>query len=219
VHYLRRPSHLSWFGHRNNRHYWVKYKNYRTPRYAVFSSCCYLAPFDSDILLSTLVSDIFNLILSLLWDTKFHTHKTTSKYIVFGILMTFLKAGGNAEGSYLPGSKLSPNLVFSWFSWVQFWCYRRSQLFELCDTFEVFFSYRHIVWWEDTNIYLVIPETAVFWGLTASIISVMMMQAVRPSETSVNSHQSTRRYKPKDSHLCTHRRENLKSYYFLRVCL
>jgi hypothetical protein len=39
-----------------------------------------------------------------------------------------------------------------------------------------------------------------------------MMEAARTSETSVNVYQTTRRYNPEDSHLRTHRRENLKSY-------
>jgi hypothetical protein len=40
----------------------------------------------------------------------------------------------------------------------------------------------------------------------------LMMEAVQTSETLVNSYQSTRRYNPEDSHLHSHRRENLKSY-------
>jgi hypothetical protein len=43
------------------------------------------------------------------------------------------------------------------------------------------------------------------------------MEATRTSETLVNFYQTTRRYNPEDSHLHTHRRENLKSYYRLRV--
>jgi hypothetical protein len=39
-----------------------------------------------------------------------------------------------------------------------------------------------------------------------------MMEAARTSETLVNFYQTTRRYNPKDSHLRTHHRENLKSY-------
>jgi hypothetical protein len=46
--------------------------------------------------------------------------------------------------------------------------------------------------------------------LSASIIR--RMEAVQTSETSVNSYQSTRRYNPEDSHLRTHRWENLKTY-------
>jgi hypothetical protein len=38
------------------------------------------------------------------------------------------------------------------------------------------------------------------------------MVAVRTSKTLVNFYQTTRRYNPEDSHLRTHRRENLKSY-------
>jgi hypothetical protein len=67
---------------------------------------------------------------------------------------------------------------------------------------------------------------AVFWvvapcslvdvseDLAASIIRAiaLMMEAARTSETLVIFYQTTRRYKPEDSHLRTHRRENLKSY-------
>jgi hypothetical protein len=38
------------------------------------------------------------------------------------------------------------------------------------------------------------------------------MEAARTSETLVNFYQTTWRYNPEDSHLRTHRRENLKSY-------
>jgi hypothetical protein len=38
------------------------------------------------------------------------------------------------------------------------------------------------------------------------------MEAARTSETLVNFYQTTRRYNPEDSHLRTHRRENLESY-------
>jgi hypothetical protein len=40
-----------------------------------------------------------------------------------------------------------------------------------------------------------------------------MMEAARSSETLVNFYQTKQRYNPEDSHLRTHRRENLKSYY------
>jgi hypothetical protein len=39
-----------------------------------------------------------------------------------------------------------------------------------------------------------------------------MMEAARTSETLVNFYQTTWRYNPEDSHLRSHRRENLKSY-------
>jgi hypothetical protein len=42
----------------------------------------------------------------------------------------------------------------------------------------------------------------------------LMIKAARTSETLVNFNQTTRRYNPEDSHLRTHRRENLKSYLF-----
>jgi hypothetical protein len=38
------------------------------------------------------------------------------------------------------------------------------------------------------------------------------MEAARTSETLINFYQATRRYNPEDSHLRTHRRDNLKSY-------
>jgi hypothetical protein len=41
----------------------------------------------------------------------------------------------------------------------------------------------------------------------------LMMEAARTSETLVNFYQTTRRYNPEDSHLRTHRRENLRSNY------
>jgi hypothetical protein len=37
-------------------------------------------------------------------------------------------------------------------------------------------------------------------------------EAARTSETLVNFYQTTQRYNPEDSHLRTHRRENLKTY-------
>jgi hypothetical protein len=38
------------------------------------------------------------------------------------------------------------------------------------------------------------------------------MEAARSPETLVNFYQTKRRYSPEDSHLRTHRREDLKSY-------
>jgi hypothetical protein len=40
------------------------------------------------------------------------------------------------------------------------------------------------------------------------------MEAARTSETSVKFYQTTRHNNPEDSHLRTHRRENLKSYFY-----
>jgi hypothetical protein len=44
-----------------------------------------------------------------------------------------------------------------------------------------------------------------------------MMEAARTSETLVNFYQTPRRYNPEDSHLRTHRRENLKSYFIIII--
>jgi hypothetical protein len=43
------------------------------------------------------------------------------------------------------------------------------------------------------------------------------MEAARTSETLVQLYQTTRCYNPEDSHLHTHRRENLK-YYSVIMC-
>jgi NADH pyrophosphatase NudC (nudix superfamily) len=46
----------------------------------------------------------------------------------------------------------------------------------------------------------------------AIAIIALMMEAARTCGTLVNFYQTIRRYNPEDSHLLTHRRENLKSY-------
>jgi hypothetical protein len=51
---------------------------------------------------------------------------------------------------------------------------------------------------------------------TAIFIRAMMMEAASASETSVNFYQTTRRNISEDSHLHTHRRENLTSH--LKCC-
>jgi 16S rRNA C1402 (ribose-2'-O) methylase RsmI len=54
---------------------------------------------------------------------------------------------------------------------------------------------------------------AVFWVVAPMrALIALMMEAARTSETLVSFYQTTRRYNPKDSHLRTHRLENLKSY-------
>jgi hypothetical protein len=45
-----------------------------------------------------------------------------------------------------------------------------------------------------------------------SLLIALMLEAASTSETSVNFYQTTRRNNPKDSHLHTHCRENLKSH-------
>jgi hypothetical protein len=49
---------------------------------------------------------------------------------------------------------------------------------------------------------------SVFWV----VVIALMMEAARTSETSVNIYQTTQYNNPEDSHLHTHRRENLKSH-------
>jgi hypothetical protein len=44
----------------------------------------------------------------------------------------------------------------------------------------------------------------------------LMMEVAVTSETLVNFYQTTRRYNPEDSHLRTHRRDNLNSYLYLK---
>jgi hypothetical protein len=44
-------------------------------------------------------------------------------------------------------------------------------------------------------------------------VIALTMETVQTSETSVNSYQTTRRYNPEDSHLHTHRHENLRPYW------
>jgi hypothetical protein len=54
---------------------------------------------------------------------------------------------------------------------------------------------------------------AVFWVVApCSLGDALMMEAARTSETLVQLYQTTRCYNPEDSHLHTHRGENLKSY-------
>jgi hypothetical protein len=69
---------------------------------------------------------------------------------------------------------------------------------------------------------------AVFWVVAqCSLVEVyqrfraiaLMMEAARTSETLVNYYQNTRCYNPEDSHLRTHRRDNLKSYYKMSTFL
>jgi hypothetical protein len=45
----------------------------------------------------------------------------------------------------------------------------------------------------------------------------LMMEAAKSSETLVNFYQTTLRYNPEDSHLRTHRRENLKTQTMLSL--
>jgi hypothetical protein len=62
-----------------------------------------------------------------------------------------------------------------------------------------------------TNVSAVLAASIIRATIAASIIA-LIMEAARTPETLVNFYQATRRYNPEDSHLRTHRRENLKSY-------
>jgi hypothetical protein len=48
--------------------------------------------------------------------------------------------------------------------------------------------------------------------MDVSEVFALMMEAASTSETLVNFYHTTRRNNPEDSHLYTHRRENLKSH-------
>jgi hypothetical protein len=62
-------------------------------------------------------------------------------------------------------------------------------------------------WWRQQGLWNV--------GKLPDNMALLMMEAARPSETLANFYQTTWRYNPKDSHLCSHCRENLKSYWTL----
>jgi hypothetical protein len=69
-------------------------------------------------------------------------------------------------------------------------------------------------------------KNAVFWGVapcrcgsSLAAFSTLKMEAIRSSETSVQSTTSTRHHTPEDGILHSHRRENLKSYDMSLVCL
>jgi hypothetical protein len=51
------------------------------------------------------------------------------------------------------------------------------------------------------------------------VIIAVMIEATSTSETKVNFYQTTRCYNPEDSHLHTHRRENIKSYMKMLLLL
>jgi hypothetical protein len=55
-------------------------------------------------------------------------------------------------------------------------------------------------------------ESCCFHHQGDELLFVLMMEAARTSETLVNFYQTTGRYNPEDSHLRSHRLENLKSY-------
>jgi hypothetical protein len=55
----------------------------------------------------------------------------------------------------------------------------------------------------------VVPEVS---GFCLYYHAYLMTEAASTSKTSVNFYQSTWRYNPEDSHLQTHRRENLNSH-------
>jgi hypothetical protein len=73
---------------------------------------------------------------------------------------------------------------------------------------------------------MLVSKMAVFWVVApCSLVEVyqrfiiraiaLMMKAARTSVTLVNFYQTIRLYNPEDSHLRTHRRENLKTYKFM----
>jgi hypothetical protein len=68
---------------------------------------------------------------------------------------------------------------------------------------------RH-VWYKFTDFSDVLAASIIRASI---IIALMMMEAARTSEASVNFYQNARRNNLEDSHLHTRRRENLKSHY------
>jgi hypothetical protein len=70
-------------------------------------------------------------------------------------------------------------------------------------------------------------KNAVFWSVELQLpahagsslvdFSTLKMEAIRSSETSVQSTTSTRLHTPEDSILHSHRRENLKSYKVMKL--
>jgi hypothetical protein len=66
-------------------------------------------------------------------------------------------------------------------------------------------------------VFLQTAATCSHWFL-ARWFSTLMMEAIRSSETSVHT-GSTRRHIPEDGFLHSHRRENLKSYNWITVCM
>jgi hypothetical protein len=69
---------------------------------------------------------------------------------------------------------------------------------------------RCVVWYKFTNVSKVLAASI---NVSEVLAASMMMEVARTSETMVNFYQTTRRYNPEDSHLRTHRRENLKFYF------
>jgi hypothetical protein len=67
-------------------------------------------------------------------------------------------------------------------------------------------SFKMVVFWVVAPCSLV----EVYQRFRGPCIMRAMMKAARTSGTLVNFYQTARRYNPEDSHLRTHRRENLK---------
>jgi hypothetical protein len=53
--------------------------------------------------------------------------------------------------------------------------------------------------------------------MVVCVIIDLIIEATRSCETLVDFYQTTRRNNPEDSHLRTHRRENLKSYQVISI--
>jgi hypothetical protein len=60
--------------------------------------------------------------------------------------------------------------------------------------------------------HIVVIKVAAHAGSSLADFSTLKMEAIRSSETSIQSTISTQRHTPEDGILHSHRRENLKSY-------
>jgi hypothetical protein len=84
-------------------------------------------------------------------------------------------------------------------------------------------NYEHGGTWKKAVVSYFMVLSQHFLQILRKRVIALMMEAAKTSETLVKFYQTTRRYNPEDSHLRTHRRENLKSYqhgsvHFMKSC-
>jgi hypothetical protein len=98
---------------------------------------------DPNIILSTLLSNTVNLCSSLnVRDQVSHPCKTTGKIIVLCSLIVTFSDRLEDRRFWTAWQQAFPEFSPLWIpSLIQFWCYRLSQIFELCNIFKRFVSY------------------------------------------------------------------------------